>query len=78
MKRPQYFTVQRCADAATLTFGAPVTIEASGPLEAAERVLGETLSVVGAKSELAGRVLQLGEDYRTTATMVFRSAGAPD
>lgn len=71
MRKSDYFTVQRCIDPHTLSFDPPVTVEASGALEAAERVLGMTLSVTGDPSDLAGRVLRLTEDYKTTTTMVF-------
>jgi hypothetical protein len=70
------YAVPRCTDPASLTFEPPVTVEAASVLDAAERVLGESLSAVGRQSELAGRVLQLGDDYRTSATMVFRPPAA--
>lgn len=72
MRKTDFFTVQRCRDPSTLTFDPPVSVEAESPLEAAEKALGESFSVVGDRALLAGRVLQLGEDYRTKATMVFK------
>jgi hypothetical protein len=56
-----------------MTFGSPVTIEASSALDAAERILGSGLSIMGQQRDLAGRVLRLNEDYRTTAILVFRT-----
>jgi hypothetical protein len=71
MRKLDFFTVQRCIDPQTLAFDPPITIEASSALDAAERVLGTSLSVIGERSDLAGRVLRLTEDYKTTTTMVF-------
>ena len=71
MRKLDFFTVQRCIDPHNLAFDSPVTIEASSALDAAERVLGKSLSVIGERNELAGRVLRLTEDYKTTTTMVF-------
>jgi hypothetical protein len=71
MRRTEFFTVQRCRDPQTLSFGPPTTLEASSALEAAEKALGMTLSVIGDRSDLAGRVLRLTDDYKTTTTMVF-------
>jgi hypothetical protein len=73
MRKTEFFTVQRCRDPQTLSFDPPITIEASSVLEAAERALGVALSAIGERSDLAGRVLRLTEDYKTTATMVFIS-----
>lgn len=71
MRKTEFFTVQRCRDPQTLSFDPPITIEASSALEAAERALGMTLSAIGERSDLAGRVLRLTEDYKTTTIMVF-------
>jgi hypothetical protein len=71
MRELDFFSVQRCIDPQNLSFDPPVTIEASSALEAAERVLGTALSAIGDRKNLAGRVLRLTEDYKTTTTMVF-------
>lgn len=71
MRKLDFFTVQRCIDPQNLAFDPPITIEASSALEAAERVLGTSLTVVGDRADLAGRVLRLTEDYKTNTTMVF-------
>jgi hypothetical protein len=71
MRKLDFFTVQRCIDPQTLSFDPPITIEASSALEAAERVLGTALSVIGDRENLVGRVFRLTESYKTTTTMVF-------
>jgi hypothetical protein len=71
MRKQDFFTVQRCTDPQHLAFDPPVTVEASSALEAAEKALGTSLSVIGNQSNLAGRVLRLTEDYKTATTMVF-------
>jgi len=76
VRKTDYFTVQRCLDPDTLAFDPPVTIEASSAVEAAEKALGIAVSVVGDRSALAGRVLRLTEDYKTTTTMVFKPTTA--
>jgi hypothetical protein len=74
VRKTDFFAVQRCLDPSTLAFDRPITVEASNALEAAEKVLGQTVSAIGDKSELAAQVLQLTHDYRTSTTMVFRLA----
>jgi hypothetical protein len=78
VRKTDYFAVQRCSAPLSLSFDPPITIEASGVLDAADKALGGAHSLIGAKSRLAGRVLHLGEDYRTTATMVFRPGGTSE
>jgi len=72
MRRLDFYAVQHCIDPQNLSFAPPITVEATSALEAAERVLGMALSVIGERPNVAGRVLRLTEDYRTTTTMVFR------
>lgn len=73
MRTTDLFTIQSCLDPSTLGFGAPETVEATGAPEVAEKALGERLSVIGGRSEFAGRVLQLDDNYLATHHDGFRT-----
>lgn len=75
MPPSEVYSVQRCVDPDTLTFDAGKTVSACTALDAASREFGERVSVVGKPSDLIGRVLSMGDDYRPVVLMVYRPKG---
>jgi len=52
------------------------SIEAQGPLEAAELVLGTVLAISGQADQMLANVLWLSEDFQTRSMPIFKLAAA--
>jgi hypothetical protein len=51
--------------------GAIVHVDANGPLEAGEQVLGERLAMTGSEERLRCRVWRLDEQYRPISVLLY-------
>jgi hypothetical protein len=69
----EVYAVQRCVDFREPSFGDTTTVEAQGPLAAAEKVLSTPLAMTGEPSSLAGRVLRLAEHFRPDIILVYHA-----
>lgn len=70
---PQHFSVQACANQGSeLVFSGCVHVEARSPVDAAERVLHEKLTLSGHPAHVRAKVWRLGEDYQPVSILLYR------
>ncbi len=70
------YSVQRCLDLETQSFDAGRNVTAPSAFQAAVKEFGSPVSMQGPPSQLIGRVVGLGADFKPTVLMIYRDMAA--
>jgi len=74
MQDAQHFTVQPCTHQdGDLKVEGCIHVDALSPVDAAERVLKEPLTVCGSPQQLRAKVWRLADDFTPVSVLLYRA-----